>query len=74
MKIALAQINPTVGDFNGNAAKMVAMAAQAREAGCDLVIFPELATCGYPPGDLLERPVFVDANLACLSLNAYFEL
>ena len=49
MKIALAQINPTVGDFQGNAAKMVGFAAQARDAGCELVIFPELATCGYPP-------------------------
>ena len=44
MKIALAQINPTVGDFSGNAAKMVAFAARAREAGCGLVVFPELAT------------------------------
>jgi NAD+ synthetase len=67
MRIALAQINPTVGDFSGNAAKMVAFADQARAAGCDLVVFPELATCGYPPGDLLERPDFVDANLACLN-------
>ncbi len=66
MKIALAQINPTVGDFSGNAAKMRRFAAQAREAGCDLVVFPELATCGYPPGDLLERPAFIDANRECL--------
>jgi NAD+ synthetase len=66
MKIALAQINPTVGDFSGNAAKMIAFADQARKTGCDLVVFPELATCGYPPGDLLERPAFIDANLACL--------
>ena len=68
MKLALAQINPTVGDFSGNAAKMINFAAQAREAGCDLVVFPELATCGYPPGDLLERPAFVDANLDCLNM------
>ncbi|MDJ0876282.1 MAG: NAD+ synthase [Desulfobacterales bacterium] len=66
MKIALAQINPTVGDFSGNAALMIHFAAQARDAGCDLVVFPELATCGYPPGDLLERPAFIDANLDCL--------
>ena len=66
MKIALAQINPTVGDFSGNAAKMVAFAARARDAGCDLVVFPELATCGYPPGDLLERPAFIAANHDCL--------
>lgn len=67
MKIALAQINPTVGDFSGNAAKMVSFAGRARDAGCDLVVFPELAACGYPPGDLLERPAFVDANLDCLN-------
>lgn len=67
MKIALAQINPTVGDFSGNAAKMVSFAARARESDCDLVVFPELATCGYPPGDLLERPAFIDANLECLN-------
>ncbi|MBL0715126.1 MAG: NAD+ synthase [Desulfosarcina sp.] len=67
MKIALAQINPTVGDFSGNAAKMVTFAARARGAGCDLVVFPELATCGYPPCDLLERPAFIDANLDCLN-------
>ncbi len=67
MKIALAQINPTVGDFSGNAALMIHFAAQARDAGCDLVVFPELATCGYPPGDLLERPAFIDANLDCLN-------
>ncbi len=67
MKIALAQINTTVGDFGGNAAKIRRYASQAREAGCDLVVFPELATCGYPPGDLLERPAFIDANLECLA-------
>ncbi len=66
MKIALAQINTTVGDFSGNAAKMRRCARQARDAGCDLVVFPELATCGYPPGDLLERPAFIDANRECL--------
>ncbi|MGD9098687.1 MAG: NAD+ synthase [Desulfobacterales bacterium] len=66
MKIALAQINPTVGDFSGNAAKMHGFATRAREAGCNLVVFPELATCGYPPGDLLERPAFIDANRECL--------
>ncbi len=66
MKIALAQINTTVGDFSGNAEKMRRFATRARDAGCDLVVFPELATCGYPPGDLLERPAFIDANRDCL--------
>jgi NAD+ synthetase len=66
MKIALAQINPTIADFAGNAAVMARMAADARRRGCDLVIFPELALSGYPPRDLLEKDEFVGANLAAL--------
>ncbi|MBA2849413.1 NAD+ synthase [Thermosulfuriphilus ammonigenes] len=63
MKIALAQINPTIGAFSANLAKMIRMAEEARDRGCQLVVFPELAICGYPPRDLLERPEFVAANL-----------
>src|SRR5271157_3370322 len=59
VKIALGQINPTVGDFSGNAAKIIRFALQARSAGADLILFPELAVCGYPPRDLVERPSFV---------------
>ena len=59
MKIALGQINPTVGDFSGNAAKIIQFALQARSAGAGLILFPELAVCGYPPRDLVERPSFV---------------
>lgn len=59
MKIALGQINPTVGDFSGNAAKIIQFALQARSAGAGLILFPELAVCGYPPRDLVERPWFV---------------
>ena len=59
MRIALAQIDPTVGDFSGNTAKIVEFACRARQGGADLVIFPELAVCGYPPADLLEKPSFV---------------
>ena len=59
MKIALAQINPTVGDFVGNIAKIVEYAAQAVGRGAALVVFPELAVCGYPPADLLEKRDFV---------------
>ena len=59
MKIALGQINPTVGDFSGNAAKIIQFAAQARDAGAGLILFPELSVCGYPPRDLVERPSFV---------------
>jgi NAD+ synthase (glutamine-hydrolysing) len=59
VKIALAQINPTVGDFRGNTAKIVEYAHRAAAANADLVVFSELAICGYPPADLLEKPSFV---------------
>jgi NAD+ synthase/NAD+ synthase (glutamine-hydrolysing) len=62
MKIALAQFNPTVGDFAGNTARIVALAAQAKERGADLAVFSELCICGYFPQDLLERPAFIDRN------------
>jgi len=59
VKIALAQINPTVGDFVGNAQKILEYAARAEELCVNLVVFPELAVCGYPPADLLEKSSFV---------------
>ncbi len=59
MRVALAQINPTVGDFSGNLGKISDRIGQAAASGVDLVIFPELATCGYPPADLLEKKSFV---------------
>ncbi|MGO8736483.1 MAG: NAD+ synthase [Terriglobia bacterium] len=59
MKIALAQINSTVGDFAGNIDRIVKFARSAQERGADLVVFPELALCGYPPRDLVERPGFI---------------
>src|SRR3979490_2811117 len=62
VKIALGQINPTVGDFSGNAAKIIQFALQARSAGAGLILFPELAVSGYPPYDLVERPSFVTRN------------
>ena len=62
MKIALGQINPTVGDFSGNAAKIIQFSMQARSAGAGLILFPELSVCGYPPRDLVERPSFVARN------------
>ncbi len=62
MKIALGQINPTVGDFSGNANKMIDFARRAKAAGAGLILFPELAVCGYPPRDLVERPTFVAKN------------
>lgn len=62
MKIALAQINPVVGDFSFNASKIVNYAGLAREQGCELVVFSELALSGYPPQDLLERNSFLAAH------------
>jgi len=62
VKIALGQINPTVGDFSGNASKIVDFARRAQAAGAGLILFPELSVCGYPPRDLVERPSFVAHN------------
>ena len=59
MKIALAQINPTVGDFVGNTRTILEYAERAMRLDADLVIFPELAVCGYPAADLLEKKSFV---------------
>jgi NAD+ synthase (glutamine-hydrolysing) len=59
MKIALAQINTTVGDFSGNIERIVRFSRCAGERRADLVVFPELALCGYPPRDLVEKPEFV---------------
>jgi NAD+ synthase (glutamine-hydrolysing) len=70
MKIALAQLNPTVGDFAGNSAKILDFAQRAAERGADLAVFSELCLCGYLPMDLIERPQFIDRNereLACLA-------
>ncbi len=62
MKIALAQIDTTIGDFAGNTDLIVKNAVCARERGADLVVFPELALCGYPPRDLLEKPGFIERS------------
>ena len=62
MKIALGQINPTIGDFAGNSAKIIEFAARARSAGAGLILFPVLCVCGYPPRDLVERTSFVVHN------------
>jgi len=60
VKIALAQINPTVGDFTGNTQKILEFAARAAEQGAELAVFPELCVCGYPPADFLEKTAFLD--------------
>ncbi len=61
MRVAVCQINPTVGDLAGNARKILEGATRAREAGVELALFPELALVGYPPRDLLDRPAFLRA-------------
>ncbi|HEX4604483.1 MAG TPA: NAD+ synthase [Candidatus Angelobacter sp.] len=62
MKIALGQINPTIGDFTGNSKKIIESSRQALAQGAEMVLFPELAVCGYPPRDLLEKPAFVERS------------
>ena len=59
MKIALAQINPTVGDFSGNLEKIVEASRRAADQGARLTVFSELVICGYPPADFLEKPSFL---------------
>src|SRR5271165_1410579 len=62
VRIALGQINTLIGDFSGNSAKIIDYSRRARSAGVDLILFPELSVCGYPPRDLVERPWFVERN------------
>ena len=69
LRITLAQLNFTVGDIEGNVARMVAAAQQAARESADLVVFSELALCGYYPGDMLDEPAFlqrIDAGIAAL--------
>ncbi|HXF71707.1 MAG TPA: NAD+ synthase [Actinomycetota bacterium] len=66
IRVALGQVNTTVGDLEGNVAKLAEWTFTATELGADLVCFPELAITGYPPEDLVLRPRFVDDNLAAL--------
>jgi NAD+ synthase (glutamine-hydrolysing) len=66
LRIALAQINPTVGDLEGNVAKIIGYIREAKKSGAGVVAFPELAITGYPPEDLLLKKQFIDDNLAAL--------
>ena len=66
MKVALGQINPTVGDFAGNLALIARFAGQASGQGADLVVFPELCLTGYPPRDLVEKPSFIARSEAAV--------
>jgi NAD+ synthase (glutamine-hydrolysing) len=69
MRISVAQINSTIGDFSGNRAKILAFARKAKdEHGAELALFPELAVCGYPPMDLLDQDCFVEQNIRSLRL------
>ena len=63
LRVAMAQINTTVGDFDGNVKKILAAVDNARTQKADIVTLPELAICGYPPEDLLFKPQFIEANL-----------
>jgi NAD+ synthase (glutamine-hydrolysing) len=71
MKIALAQFNPTVGDFDRNSARILEIAAEAKARGAELAVFSELCLCGYLPLDLLERPDFIERNRAALAELAH---
>lgn len=66
LRLALAQINPTVGDFEGNVSKIIYYIEEASKAGAQIVAFPELAITGYPPEDLLLKPQFIEDNLDAL--------
>jgi NAD+ synthase (glutamine-hydrolysing) len=66
MRIFAAQFNPTIGDLEGNTLKILQTLDRARAQGVDIVLFPELAVCGYPPEDLLFHPAFIDSMEKCL--------
>src|SRR4030042_6925968 len=66
LRLGMAQINTTVGDFKGNTEKILEAIAEGKSRGVDILTLPELATCGYPPEDLLFKPKFIDENLRSL--------
>ncbi len=66
MKLAAAQINPVIGDFDYNVAKIIEFTRRAQKSGFDLIVFPELVLSGYPPRDFLEKKDFIDANYDAL--------
>src|SRR5438876_8592271 len=70
LRVALAQVNPIVGDLDGNARLITDRIKEAREKGADVVCFPELALTGYPPEDLVLKPGFVRDNLKQLKVVA----
>ena len=68
LRLALAQINPTVGDFKGNVSKIINYIKRAEKSGAHIVLFPELSITGYPPEDLLLKPKFIEDNLEALKM------
>ena len=66
LRLAMAQINTCVGDFTGNTQKIISAIDQARAQSCDIISFPELTICGYPPEDLLFKKSFIRENIRCL--------
>ncbi|MDR1444284.1 MAG: NAD+ synthase, partial [Treponema sp.] len=68
MRISIAQINSTIGDFSGNRERIRSFSLRAAEQGADLVLFPELAVCGYPPMDLLDQDRFVELNIKTIHI------
>ncbi|MCK4448874.1 MAG: NAD+ synthase, partial [Candidatus Marinimicrobia bacterium] len=67
LRIGMAQINPVLGDLEGNSGKIIGLIKDAAEKGVDLIIFPELAITGYPPQDLIFNNNFVDENIKALN-------
>src|SRR5271169_6577086 len=67
VRVALCQINPTVGDLKGNATKVLSFVEKASKLRPDIIVFPELAVTGYPPEDLLLKPQFIDDTFAALN-------
>ena len=72
MKVTIAQLNPLVGDIDGNASKLMETLSRESQAGADLVVFPELFLVGYPPQDLLERPWFIEKTQRAIRDVAQF--
>ena len=68
-RIALAQINVTVGHLTGNGNKILSFIETAKQADCDIIVFPELSITGYPPEDLILKKHFIDDNLKVLNLD-----
>ena len=67
MKIALAQFNPIVGDISGNKNKIISLIEESEKQNADIIVFPELATIGYPPMDLLENKTLIKQNINSLN-------